>query len=162
MLLLLLAVAVLFGVGAVLGAPYLPVLKAEHDNLLDMCELQPGDTLLDLGSGDGRFLRAAAKRGYNAIGYEINPLLYLVSLLITWRHRKQVTIILGDYWHRQLPEAQAIYVFLIDRYMDRLDKKLTNEIHSPTNVISFVFAMPNRKPNMTTRNAFRYRYGSAK
>jgi cyclopropane fatty-acyl-phospholipid synthase-like methyltransferase len=114
MLLLLLAVAVLFGVGAVLGAPYLPVLKAEHDNLLDMCELQPGDTLLDLGSGDGRFLRAAAKRGYNAIGYEINPLLYLVSLLITWRHRKQVTIILGNYRRHKLSMYFSSIVIWID------------------------------------------------
>lgn len=162
MVLIFLFVAVLFGLGAVLGAPYLPVLKAEHDKLLDMCELSPGETLLDLGSGDGRFLKAAAMRGYIAIGYEINPILYLISLIVTWPQRKTVTIYLGDYWHKTLPEAQAIYIFLIDRYMGRLDKKLTAEIKSPTNVISFVFAMPNRKPDLTTRNAFRYRYGNIK
>ncbi len=162
MVLIFLIVAVLFGLGAIFGAPYLPVLKAEHDNLLDMCELDPGDTLLDLGSGDGRFLKAAAKRGYIAIGYEINPILYVISRLITYRQRNAVTIYLGDYWHKQLPEAKAIYVFLIDRYMKRLDKKLSKEIKSPTNVISFVFAIPNRKPDLSTRNAFRYRYGTTK
>ena len=162
MVFIFLAVGILFGIGAILGAPYLPVLKAEHDNLLDMCELKSGEILLDLGSGDGRFLKAAAIRGYIAIGYEINPILYLISLIITWPQRKKVTIYLGDYWHKSLPEAQAIYVFLIDRYMDRLDKKLSTEITSPTKVISFVFAMPNRKPDLTTRNAYRYRYGNTK
>ncbi len=162
MVIFFLALAIIFAVGAVVGAPYLPVLKTEHDNLLEMCELNPGETLIDLGSGDGRFLKAAAKRGYKAIGYEINPILYFISLIITWPYRKSVKIYLGDYWHQQLPEAQAIYVFLIQRYMDKLDKKLSAEVQTPTKVISFVFEMPNRKPDLVTRNALRYRYGNAK
>ncbi|MEO7617729.1 MAG: hypothetical protein ABIS59_02710 [Candidatus Saccharibacteria bacterium] len=161
MLLLLLIVAIAFAAGAILGAPYLPVLKAEHQALLDMCELKAGDTLLDLGSGDGRLLKAAAKRGYHCIGYEINPFLYLVSRVLTWRERDLITIHLGDYWHITLPEADAIYVFLIDRYMKRLDQKLGRELRKPTVVVSYVFAIPDKKPDMTTRNAFRYRYPAA-
>ena len=161
MLILALIIAITFATGAILGAPYLPVLKAEHKALLDMCQLQVGDTLLDLGSGDGRLLKAAAKRGYRCIGYEINPFLYLISRLLTWPERDLVTIHLGDYWHIKLPQADAIYVFLIDRYMTRLHTKLETELSKPTIVVSYVFAIPAKKPDLITRNAFRYHYPAA-
>jgi hypothetical protein len=158
MLVILVAVSVAFALGAILGAPYLPVLKREHDDLLDLCRLLPGQTLLDLGSGDGRFLKAAAKRGYMCIGYEINPLLYIVSRIYTWPERKNIKIYLADYWRITLPPADAIYVFLIDRYMSKLDRKLTAELSKPTVVVSYIFAIPGRKPQATSRNAFRYQY----
>lgn len=158
MLITALIIALAFGLGALLGAPYLPVLKAEHEALLDLCEIEPGQTLLDLGSGDGRFLKAAAKRGYRSIGYEINPFLYLISLIVTWPERKLVTIHLGDFWRISLPEVDAIYVFLIDRFMHRLGQKLEEEIKTPTTVISYVFAIPSKEPDLATKNAFSYRY----
>lgn len=158
MLLLALTFVIALCIGAFLGAPYLPVLKAEHEALLDLCELKPGDMLLDLGSGDGRFLKAAAKRGYTCVGYEISPVLYLVSRILTWTERDKVTIHLGDYWRVKLPKADAIYVFLIDRYMPKLDQKLRQELSKPTIVVSYIFAIPDREAEITTRNAFRYRY----
>jgi len=158
MILFFLIIAMAFGIGALLGAPYLPVLKSEHEALLDLCELSTGDTLLDLGSGDGRFLKAAVKRGYKTIGYEINPFLYAISIIVTWPERDHVKIYLGDYWNVKLPEVDAIYVFLIDRFMPKLDQKLSKEITKPTTVVSFVFAIPDRKPDKVTRNAFLYRY----
>lgn len=159
LILVITAVIGLFALGAILGAPYLPVLRAEHDKLLDLSGLQAGDTLLDLGSGDGRLLKAAARRGYHCIGYEINPLLYLVSRLYTWPERRLVRIHLGDYWHAKLPSANAIYVFLIDRYMAKLDRKLSAEVTTPTTVISYIYAIPGRTPEVTTRNTYRYHYG---
>lgn len=150
--------AVGFGLGALLGAPYLPLLKREHETLLDLCQLKPGDTLLDLGSGDGRFLKTAATRGYNCIGYEINPVLYLISLIITWPVRDRVSIYLNNFWTQPLPECHTIYVFLINRYMAKLATKLRNEITTPTMVVSYVFAIPLKSPVRTTRNCFVYTY----
>ncbi len=158
MLVAALIVALAFGLGAILGAPYLPVLKAEHEALLDLCDLKPGQTLLDLGSGDGRFLKSAAKRGYRAIGYEINPFLYIISIIVTWRERELIAIHLGDYWRTPLPQVEAIYVFLIRRYMAQLDQKLIKDIKSSTTVISYVFPIPNREPETVTKNTFKYRY----
>jgi hypothetical protein len=149
-----------FGLAAIIGAPYVPVLRRDSVGLLDMAELKPGQTIIDLGSGDGRFLLAAAKRGYLGIGYEINPMLYIVSLLVTWRYRHKIKIHLADFWMTPLVESDAIYVFLIDRLMPKLDTKLKREITHSTPVISFVFAIPGQKAEVTTRNAFRYRYGA--
>ena len=59
-------------------------------------------------TGDGRLLRTAASRGIRGIGYEINPLLVLISRLVCWRYRRLITIHLADFWRVQLPPADAI------------------------------------------------------
>lgn len=161
MLLILLIILVIpFGLGAVLGAPYVPILRKQSRDLLEIAQLKPGQTLVDLGSGDGRLLRAAAARGIHCIGYEINPYLVLVSRLVCWRYRHLVIIHTADIWRTKLPPADAIYIFALDRYMQRLDTKFTNEISVPTKVISYVFEIPGRTPIRRTPNTFVYQYPS--
>ena len=147
-----------FGVAAFIGAPYVPILRRDYKPLLELAQLKPGQTLIDLGSGDGRLLREVAKRGVRAIGYEINPVLYVISLVVCWRYRSLVTVKLGDYWHAKLPAADIIYVFLLDRYMSRLNHKLSTELSRPTRVVSFVFQIPGREPVRSSRNTFVYDY----
>jgi hypothetical protein len=147
-----------FVVAGMIGAPYLPLLDRFREPLLDLAEVQPGQTLLDLGSGDGSLLLIAARRGVRCIGYEINPLLWAVSRVVTWRHRRLVTIRLCNYWATPIPQVDVIYVFLIHRYMARLDKKLCTEVVHPTSVVSMSFAIPGRIPDRTLPYAYRYRY----
>lgn len=146
-----------FAAGAIFGAPYLPIRRQDSAAALKLAGVKPGQLVLDLGSGDGRQLVAAAKLGAKAIGYEINPFLYLYSLLVCWPYRKQITVKLGDYWHAKLPEADVIFVFLITRYMNKLDAKLVKELQKPTTVVSYVFELP-REPVKKTNNTFVYRY----
>ncbi len=157
-LIIVLLVVLAFGLGAWLGAPYLPIMRRPAVDLLDLAELQRGDTLIDLGSGDGRLLKLAAQRGARAIGYEINPWLYLISLINCYSHRDLIEIHLADYWRVKLPVADVICVFLIQRYMGRLDAKLSKELTRPTILVSYVFSLPDRKPSKTTKDAFRYDY----
>jgi hypothetical protein len=159
LILVLLLIVLPFGVGAILGAPYLPILRRDSDRLLKLTGLKPGQTLIDLGSGDGRLLRAAAAQGIRCIGYEINPYLVLISRLVCWRYRKLVTIHTADFWHIKLPPADAIYIFALDRYMARLDRKFTDEITQPTKVVSYIFEIPGRKSLTATNNTHVYEYG---
>lgn len=154
---LLLAIVGCFGIGAFIGAPYLPVRRIDAAAALDLAELKAGEILIDLGSGDGRLLLMAAQRGAKGIGYEINPLLWLWSLVVTWRYRKSITIYCRSYWLVKLPPADVIYTFLIDRYTAKLDRKLNTELMKPTRVVSYVFALP-RQAAKQTRNTFLYRY----
>lgn len=147
-----------FAVAVLFGAPYLPVLQSEIDDILDLAELEPGQLILDLGCGDGRLLKAAAKRGIRGLGYEINPWLYAVSKINCAPYRKTVKIRFGDYWRCKLPKADAIYVFLIGHYMTRLDRKLANEIDRPTKLVSYVFTVPGRQPIKRNRNTAVYLY----
>jgi hypothetical protein len=157
--LILLLVVLPFGIGAFLGAPYLPILNRDSRRLLDLAGLKPGQTLIDLGSGDGRLLRAAASQGIRCIGYEINPYLVVASRIVCWRYRKLVTIHTADFWRIKLPPADAIYIFAMDRYMARLDAKFRAEITRPTHVVSYIFKMPGRTPTHATNNTYVYEYG---
>ncbi|HEX7260050.1 MAG TPA: hypothetical protein VF272_03935 [Candidatus Saccharimonadia bacterium] len=151
------AVVACFGVGAIMGAPFLPIRNPDIEAALDLAKLKPGQTIIDLGSGDGRILLAAARRGALAIGYEINPLLFAWSLMRTWPHRRRITIHLMSYWHSKLPPADIIYTFLITRYTAKLDKKLKAELSRPTAVVSYIFELP-REPVAQTYNTWLYRY----
>jgi len=54
--------------------PYVPTPAKVVDAMLDLAEIKPADVLVDLGSGDGRIVIAAAKRfGIRATGVEIDP-----------------------------------------------------------------------------------------
>lgn len=113
---------------------------------LQLLSLQPGQTLLELGSGDGRVLKAAAKQGIYAVGYEINPLLVVISKVNTWRYRQLVSVHWRNYWHVHLPPADGVYVFLLQRYMQKLDDKLLQDFPKGIRLVSFAFAFPNRGP----------------
>lgn len=138
-------VVLLFGFVLLFGAPYLPTLSKQQETALELLDLKPGQTLLELGSGDGRMLEAAAKKGIKSIGYELNPLLAGYSWLITRRYKGLVSVRFGNFWTKPLPPCDGVYVFLLERYMEKLHKKITQEISTPVNVVSFAFKIPNFK-----------------
>ncbi len=72
-----------FGFVLLYGAPYVPTLKKQVEDALDLADVKPGECLVELGSGDGRVLIAAAKRGCSCIGYELNPIMFVISLIKT-------------------------------------------------------------------------------
>jgi hypothetical protein len=153
--------AVCFGGVLLFGAPYLPTLEPQVKTALKLAGLKPGDTLLELGCGDGRVLIAAARQGINAVGYELNPLLALMCWLRTRRYRKNVKVIWGNFWQKDWPDSQAIFVFLLDKYMLKLDKKCMQYKHKPVKLVSYAFAVPGRQPAKTENGLFLYEYNAA-
>jgi 16S rRNA A1518/A1519 N6-dimethyltransferase RsmA/KsgA/DIM1 with predicted DNA glycosylase/AP lyase activity len=153
-------IAILFCFGGVLifGAPYLPTMKPQVDAALKLANLKPGDTILELGSGDGKVLIAAAKKGINSIGYELNPLLVVLSWLRTRKYRKNVKIIWGNFFTKEWPNHQAIFTFLLPRLMLKLDKKVIQSKHKPVKLVSFAFEIPNRKPIKIDQGVYLYLY----
>jgi 16S rRNA A1518/A1519 N6-dimethyltransferase RsmA/KsgA/DIM1 with predicted DNA glycosylase/AP lyase activity len=141
-----------------LGAPYLPTRRQQREAALDLFNLKAGQTLVDLGSGDGAMLLSAAKRGIKAVGYEINPFLVLIAKIRTRRYKKQVKVIQGNFWHKKWPEADAVFVFLTERYMQRLNRNMKEQFKKPIKLITYGFEMPGKKPEATNNACFLYRY----
>lgn len=142
----LILIILCFGFVIIFGAPYLPTLKKQSYQALDLLQLKPGQTFLDLGSGDGRLLVWAAKNNLNAIGIELNPILFLISRIVTFRYRKQVKVIYGNFWPQSWPQVDGIYIFLHPRFMTKFLSKLKKEYsNSEVKVVSYAFKIPGVK-----------------
>lgn len=150
----------LFGAVVFRGAPYLPTHPQTIVAALDAMALKKGDVVVDLGAGDGSFLLAAAKRGYVAVGYELNPLLCFVAWLRSWRWRRAIRVLLRDFWLTDLPpKTQAVFVFLAGPYMQRLRRKLEQYMTTrtmPLYVVSHGFAIPGLLPQKVTHGLYIY------
>lgn len=152
----------LFGFVVLFGAPYLPTLTKQQSEAIKLLDLKPGQQLLELGSGDGRMLVAAAKQGIYAVGYELNPVLVIFSWVITRRYRKYVTVRWANFWCVKLPQADGIYVFLLHRYMPKLYTKITQEITTSVKVVSFAFPFPQIKHTTEKSGLYLYNFDNKK
>ena len=147
-----------FGAVLLIGAPYMPTLKKSCAQALDLLDLKPGQTLYELGSGDGVMLKLAAQRGLNVVGYELNPFLALISWLRTLPYRRQVKVRWGNFWKADLSKADGIFVFLLDRFMPELDKKISAEA-GQAKLVSHAFKIPGKKTARKAGALYLYNYG---
>ncbi len=144
------------------GAIYDPSSRAETEAMARLAEVRPGEKAADLGSGDGRVVCALARMGALAHGYEINPILVLVSRRNIRREGLggRAFIHWGNFWRRSLSGYSLITVFQVGFVMARLEAKLTQGagagVHgsSPTTGGSLVL-----RPEQTQGNIYRYRIG---
>jgi hypothetical protein len=153
-------ILLLFGAVVFRGAPYVPTLRRSVHTGLDMLDLGKNDLIIDLGSGDGVVLKAAAQRGWRALGYEINPLLCIVAWLRCLPYKRQVKVRLRDFWLTELPQdAKAIFVFLAGPHMSHLARKLDaimQNRHDSLQVVSYGFAIPGYLPKKMAGGMYLY------
>lgn len=147
-----------FGIVLLVGAPYLPSLKPQIEQALKLADLKAGDHLLELGCGDGKVLLAAARQGIRVTGYELNPLLAVIAWLRTRRYRQQVKVIWGDFWGVDWPVAEVIFVFLLPRYMAKLDSRILQYSTKPVKLVSIAFAVPDKKVDKHVGGVHLYTY----
>jgi hypothetical protein len=149
---------------ALFGAPFVPTDNARVATMLRLAGVGPDDTVADLGCGDGRIVIAAAKTGARAEGWEVNPVLWLVS---RWRIaragvRDSATARLGSYWHEKFPHASVVTLFLIDTQMERMERKLLAELAPGSRVVSYAFKFPHWKPEASEQGIHLYVHPGAK
>jgi 16S rRNA A1518/A1519 N6-dimethyltransferase RsmA/KsgA/DIM1 with predicted DNA glycosylase/AP lyase activity len=130
--------------GFLIGAPYAPTPNKNVKQLLKELKLTKKDVVYDLGSGDGRLLIEVSKFKAQAIGFEINPFLYLFTL---YRIKQiiRAKVYLKDFWKQDLSNATIIFAFILPQFMSRLEKKLASEVKPGTKVITYLANLP-KKP----------------
>jgi 16S rRNA A1518/A1519 N6-dimethyltransferase RsmA/KsgA/DIM1 with predicted DNA glycosylase/AP lyase activity len=157
---LLAAIILLLFAGVIaFGAPYVPTLSRQVESALTILDLKPGQTMLELGCGDGRLLKAAARRGIYAVGYELNPLLFIYAKLATWHYRNYARVVWGNYWTADWPKADGMYAFLLKPYMSKLHNKVVQYTDKrPFRVVSYAFQIQEKKPAAEKDGMFLYEY----
>lgn len=156
------ALILLFGFVVFFGAPYVPSKKRELKHAFDeLYALGPSDTLVDIGSGDGIVLRQAAKYGAKAVGYELNPLLVLISRWLS-RREQNVTVHTANFWHAKFPKSTTVvYTFGEKRDIAKMAKKVedeANRLGKPLAFISYAFKVPGQTPQKTLGAYYLYEY----
>ena len=147
---------VCFGLIVFRGAPYVPTHRREIIRAFDeLYPLSATDVLVDIGSGDGVVLREAAKRGARAIGYELNPVLVVLSRFLSRRYRG-VEVRLADMWLTPLPDDTTIvYAFAVSRDFKRLTRLLERHVARTGRPVAFVgyASAPTNYEPIATRGA---------
>ncbi len=136
---ILTVITLVFGLVVFRGAPYVPSHKKSiHQAFTDLYPLSAADYLVDIGSGDGVVLRMASKFGAQTVGYEINPILVLISRFLS-RKDSYVSVRLADFWLTNLPDkTTVVYVFSVTRDMDKIAKRLQSQADKLGRAISLI------------------------
>src|SRR5918992_4128000 len=121
---------------------WVPTPQALVDKMLDMAKVTPSDYVIDLGSGDGRTVITAAKRGARALGVEYNP--DMVALSKRNAQKEGVTekaqFVHGDIFETDFSKATVITLFLLPELNVKLRPKIL-DMKPGTRVVSNSFTM---------------------
>lgn len=148
------------GAGAFFGAPYVPSKRGDVRRMFEaLYVLSPEDTLLDIGSGDGVVLREASRRGARAIGYEINPVFYLVSRWFL-RSSPRANVRWANAWRTPFPDSTTVvYIFSVHKDGPRVIRTLqaeTNRLGRSLVLLCYGNPLPGYTPAETYEAYFLY------
>jgi len=121
-------------------AVFVPLPYGTVKKMFDLAEVKKGETIYDLGSGDGRLLLEAERRGANAIGIEK---WWLMALLSKFRARDKdnVRIVKGDIFKEKIEGADVVFMYLSPRVTNELKEKLERELKKGARVVSAAHKM---------------------
>ena len=133
------------------GAIYVPSTGEKTLLIAELSEAVHGERAADLGSGDGRLVIALARRGAEAHGFEVNPILVLLSRRNIRRAGLQgkAFIHCKSFWRARLSPFQVVTLFQGSFVMRRLEAKVRREMEPGTRVISDYWGFPKMVPEST-------------
>jgi len=121
---------------------WVPTPQTTVDRMLDMAAAKPGDTVIDLGSGDGRTVITAAKRGIKAMGVEYNPKMVELSRRNAEKEGvgDKAVFVNGDIFKTDFSHATVLTMYLLPRLNMRLRPTIL-KMKPGTRVVSHSFHM---------------------
>src|SRR6186713_3678986 len=121
---------------------WVPTPQALVNKMLDMAKVTPSDFLMDLGSGDGRTVITAAKRGIKAMGIEYNPDMVELSKRNAAKEgvSDRATFMKADLFESDFSQAQVITMFLLPSINMKLRPKIL-DLKPGTRIVSNTFDM---------------------
>lgn len=132
--------------------PYVPTPQPIVDEMIRLAKLQPGQTVFDLGAGDGRLLTTAksVQPNLTAIGYELMPSVWMMSEVKAWLKKVKVDLRWGNSFRADLTSANVIFLYLFPEAMKKLAGKFDEQLQPGTKVISHAFQFKDRTPVETS------------
>lgn len=133
--------------------PFVPTPQEVVDKMIELGGVKKGDVVYDLGSGDGRIVVTAAKKGARAVGFEIDPDLIKesrenirkagVENLAEIRQQDILTV--------DLSGANVVTMYLLPDVNLKLRPNVLSQLKPGSRVVSHAFDMGDWKPDKTER-----------
>jgi precorrin-6B methylase 2 len=130
---------------------WVPTSQALVDKMLDMAKVAPKDYVIDLGSGDGRTVITAAKRGARAMGIEYNPDMVELSkknAAAAGLSEDKAKFMKADLFETDFSQATVVTMFLLPSINLKLRPKIL-DMKPGTRVVSNTFTMEDWQPDET-------------
>jgi len=143
------------------GLPWRPTSAVRIRRALSLAQVQPGERVYDLGSGDGRILFAAARDfGARATGIEISPL----HCLLTWLNArlsypgKPIHVRWGNFYTADLSDADVVLAYMTSKQAGRLKPALERQLQPGARVVTMAFELEGWQPQDFDQEALLYLY----
>jgi precorrin-6B methylase 2 len=129
---------------------WVPTPQVLVEKMLDLAKVTPQDLVIDLGSGDGRTVITAAKRGATAIGVEYNPDMVALSQFNAKEAgvADKATIVRGDIFEYDFSKANVLTMFLLPSINMKLRPKIL-DMRPGTRIVTNSFTMEDWEADQT-------------
>jgi cyclopropane fatty-acyl-phospholipid synthase-like methyltransferase len=133
--------------------PFVPTPQEVVDKMIELAGVKKGDLVYDLGSGDGRIVVTAAKKGAKAVGFEIDGDLVKQSRdnIRKAGVQEQAEIRQQDILTVDLSSASVVTMYLLPDVNLQLRPNLLSQLKPGSRVVSHAFDMGDWKPDRTER-----------
>ena len=159
LLLAIVLMGIFYTIDLFLDLPYVATQKHKIETITKLAQIKKGETVVDLGSGDGRLLFAVAEKGAKAVGYELNPFMIALTLVHTklkgwsnevWVERKSL-------WRADLKVADVIFVYSLKKTIKKFQRFIYNNARPGTRVVVNLHPFPNKKPIKVENKIYLYK-----
>lgn len=160
---LLLSVLVIFVFFAIdlflMELPYVSTKKEKISTIIKLAAIKRGETVIDLGSGDGRLLFQSAKKGAYSVGYELNPYLILFTIARAKLNRLSpfVKIHKKNLWRADLKIADVIFVYGRKKTMQKFQNFVYKNAKPGTRLVVNDNPFPTKKPIKSENKVYLYK-----
>ncbi len=152
----------LFSVGLFFELPYVATDAEKVKTIIKLSNIKKGERIVDLGSGDGRLLYAAAQKGAYAIGYELNPLLVIITMIHANLKNLSNNVLVKkqSLWEADLKTADVVFVYGRKHTMKRFEDFIYKNCKKGTRVTvnsDKTITFPNKKPISKENGIYLYK-----
>jgi methylase of polypeptide subunit release factors len=135
-------------------APSYPSPESVVDQMLSLAQVHAGETVYDLGCGDGRIVIAAAQKFHaHAVGIEIRRDIYEHTLahVLSMGLADQVKIVQGNALNYDISPADVVTLYLLTSSNERMKPELLKYLKPSARVVSHDFEIRGWKPVATSK-----------
>ena len=141
--------ALWMAVPAFFGPPSVPTRVNRIRKALQLADLQPGETIYDLGAGDGRVLLIAASEfNARAVGVEVGPVQCMLIALraLASGNGDDIHVRWGNYFKADLKDADVVFIYATSRQMGKLAGHLKGQMKPGSRLVSVSADLPEWEP----------------